>query len=163
MLLVMLETFRRSAPRLYCPRTSRFHDQIAPGLQNSGTRLLQDSRTRLLISDSRTPELDSSPNTPGFRDQIALGLQDSTTRFLQDSKTPGLDCSRTPRLDCSSQTPGLQDQIAHLILQDSGTRLLQDSRTDLLNVQTFTPTGFYDNKIHAKKCVNFVKILIATK
>ena len=28
---------------------------------------------------------------------------------------------------------------------------------DLLNVQNFTPTGFQENKIYAKKCINFTK------
>ena len=32
---------------------------------------------------------------------------------------------------------------------------------DLLNVQNLTPTGFKRYKIYAKKCLNFVKILIA--
>ena len=30
---------------------------------------------------------------------------------------------------------------------------------DLLNVQNFTPTGYKENKIYAKNCVNFVKNL----
>ena len=34
---------------------------------------------------------------------------------------------------------------------------------DLLDVQNFTPTKLKDNTIHAKICVNFVKVLIATK
>ena len=37
-------------------------------------------------------------------------------------------------------------------------------KTDLLNVQNFTPTGFFRwTKFTPKKCVNFVKILNATK
>ena len=35
--------------------------------------------------------------------------------------------------------------------------------TDLLSVKHFTPTGFLENKVYPIKCVNFVKILIATK
>ena len=44
-----------------------------------------------------------------------------------------------------------------------GVKLLATTLADLLNVQNFTPTGFEENKIYSKKCVNFTKIYIATK
>ena len=34
---------------------------------------------------------------------------------------------------------------------------------ELLNVLNFTPAGFEEDKIYPKKCMNFVKIEIATK
>ena len=48
--------------------------------------------------------------------------------------------------------------ISDYIMAGTSHLCFEQAQPDLLNVQSFTPAGFQENKSYAKKQVNFVKI-----